>query len=211
MPSPPGCWSFSSRERKTAMDEKTIYGPEDCLTNEDDVFFSGRVVVFKPEALPGERRGIRQLFFCTQGADGVPDAADWPVFAVSLTNGECVRHKRGELLGLLKPELLPDRARLQLSQIRPLDSEVPKAPEFFGYCFLPDGRYTSCVPLADEMEVWEYIDIQRMYQHRLMVCDSEDCCVLEITGGKLVFPTPEMLEKPTPPEQPEPGVMELKL
>ena len=205
MPLPPDCWSFSNRERKTAMDEKTIYGPEDCLPNENDVFFSGRVVVLKPEALPGERRGVRQLFFCTQGA------ADWPVSAVSLADGECVRHRRGEILGLLKPELLPDRARLQLSQIRPLDSEIPKEPDFFGYCFLPDGRYTSGVPLADETEVREYVDIQRAYQHRLMVCDSEDCCVLEITGGKLVFPTQEMLEKQSPPEQPESGGMELKL
>lgn len=211
MSSRPGFWSFSSRERKPAMDEKTIYGPEDCLPNEDDIFFSGKVVVFKPEALPGERSGVRQLFFCTNGAGNVPDAVDWPVSAVSLANGEYVRYSRGEILGLLKPELLPDRARLQLSQIRPLDSEIPKEPEFFGYCFLPDGRYTSGVPLADEMEVREYVDIQRMYQHRLMVCDSEDCCVLEMMGGKLVFPTQEMLEKQSPPEQPEPGGMELKL
>lgn len=193
------------------MDEKTIYGPEDCLPNEDDVFFSGKVVVLKPEALPGEQRGVRQLFFCTQGADGIRDAANWPVSAVSLADGECVRHRRGEILGLLKPELLPDRARLQLSQIRPLDSEVPKKPELFGYCFLPDGRYASGVPLADEMEVREYVDIQRAYQHRLMVCDSEDCCVLEMMGGKLVFPTSEMLEKQSSSEQPEPGGMELKL
>lgn len=193
------------------MDEKTIYGPDDCLPNEGDVFFSGKVVVLKPEALPEERRGVPQLFFCTHGADGLPDAADWPVSAVSLADGECVRHKRGEILGFLKPELLPDRARLQLSQIRPLDSEVPQTPEFFGYCFLPDGRYASGVPLADGMEVREYVDIQRAYQHRLMVCDSEDCCVLKMIGGRLVFPTPEMLEKQSPPEQPEPGGMELKL
>ena len=193
------------------MDEKTIYGPEDCLPNEGDVFLSGKVVILKPEALPGERRGIRQLFFCTNGADGLPDAEDWPVSAVSLADGECVSRKCGEILGLLEPDLLPDRARLQLSQIRPLDSEAPKEPEFFGYCFLPDGRYASGVPLADETEVREYVDIQRAYQHRLMICDGEDCCVLEMMGGKLVFPTPEMLEKQSPPEQPEPGGMEMKL
>ncbi|QNK39969.1 hypothetical protein [Caproicibacter fermentans] len=190
------------------MDEKTIYGMEDCLPNEDDAFFSGMVVVLKPEALSGERHGVRQLFFCTQGADGIQDAANWPVSAVSLVNGECVRYRRGELLGLLKPELLPDRARLQLSQIRPLDSEIPKEPEFFGYCFLPDGRYASGVPLANDLEVREYIDIQSRYQHRLMICDREDCCVFEMRDGKLIFPTREAPDAQR--QEPDNG-MELKL
>lgn len=111
----------------------------------------------------------------------------------------------------MKPELLPDRARLQLSQIRPLDSEVPQDPEFFGYCFLPDGRYAAGVPLADDLEVREYIDTQYAYQHRLMICGCEDCCVFEMVGGKVVFPAPEMLEKQSPPDEPGQGGMEMKL
>ncbi len=111
-------------------------------------------------------------------------------------------------------ELLPDHARLQLSQIRPLDSELPKTPEYTGYCFLPDGRYAAGVPLSDEMEVREYIDIQREYQHHLMICDSEDSCVFEMTAGKVVFPTREDIERfnkeQTPPDAPEFGGMEMK-
>jgi hypothetical protein len=155
------------------------------------MFIAGFVAVIDPEALPEDQRGVRQLLFCEGGAGSFPNAADDTVRAVFLSNGECVIRKRGELLGLLKPELLPDRARLQLSQIRPLDSEVPKEPEFFGYCFLPDGRYASGVPLANDLEVREYIDIQSRYQHRLMICDREDCCVFEMRDGKLIFPTRE--------------------
>lgn len=141
-----------------------------------------------------------------------PDGSS--VHAVSLADGECVRRKRSEILGLLKSELLPDRARLQLSQIRPLDSEIPQIPEFFGYCFLPDGRYAAGVPLSDEMEVREYIDTQRGYQYRLMICDSEDNCVFEMTEGKIIFPTQEDIERfnkgQTLSNEPESGGMEMK-
>lgn len=177
------------------MGEKPVYTAEDCSQTGPDSFLSGRVIVVKPEALPAEQRGAGQLLFCVNGADGVPDPESWTVSAVSLADGEYIQKKRGELLGPLKPELLPERARLQLSQIRPPDTEAPQTPEFTGYCFLPDGRYAAGVPLADEMEVRKYIDIQRAYQHRLMICDSEDCCVFEAVEGKVIFPTPEMRER----------------
>ena len=197
------------------MDEKSAYGGEDCVQTGTGMFISGYVIVLKPEALPQDQHGIRQLLFCEGGLGSGPDEPDGSsVRAVSLANGECVRRKRSEILGLLKTELLPDRARLQLSQIRPLDSEVPKAPQFFGYCFLPDGRYAAGVPLSDEMEVREYIDTQRGYQHRVMICDSEDSCVFEMTAGKVTFPTREDIERfnkeQTPPDAPESGGMEMK-
>ncbi len=173
------------------MDEKPLYGEEDCSQTGNDLFLSGRVVVLRPEG----RSGINQLLFCENGADGISDAADWPISAVSLADGEYIRGKRGDILGLLKPELLPDRARLQLSQIRPLDTEATETPEFTGYCFLPDGRYATGVPLADELEVREYIDIQCACQHRVMICDREDCCVFEAVEGEVVFPTREMRER----------------
>ena len=197
------------------MDEKQVYGEEDCAQTGTGMFIAGYVAVLKPEALPKDQRGIRQLLFCEGGWGSGTDEPDGSsVRAVSLANGECVRRKRSDILGLLKPELLPDRARLQLSQIRPLDSEVPKTPEFFGYCFLPDGRYATGVPFSDATEVREYIDTQRGYQHRVMICDSEDSCVFEMTAGKVIFPTQEDIERfikeQTPPDAPESGGMEMK-
>lgn len=197
------------------MDEKPVYGEEDCVQTGTGMFIAGYVVVLKPEAVPKDQHGIRQLLFCEGGWGSVPDEVDGSsVRAVSLVGGECVRRRRSEILGLLKPELLPDRARLQLSQIRPLDSEVPKTPEYFGYCFLPDGRYAAGVPLSDEMEVLEYIDTQRGYQHRVMICDSEDSCVFEMTAGKIIFPSHEDIERfnkeQTPPDAPMSGGMEME-
>ena len=190
------------------FNEKLLYGPEDCICTGYDMFIAGRVAVLKPETLPEGHRGS-QLLFCTGGAGSFPDAAGDTVRAVSLSNGEGVSRKRGEILGLLKPELLSDCARLQLSQIRPLDSEVPKVPEFFGYCFLPDGRYAAGVPLSGELEVREYIDMQKDYQHRIMICDRDDFCVFEMVEGKVIYPTQEILDAHRDGQ--EPGCMELKL
>ena len=172
--------------------ENPLYGPEDCSCTGYGMFLAGRVAVLKPEALP---EGAGQLVFCTGGAGSDPNAVDCLVRAVSLSNGKCVSKKRNEILGLLKPELLPDDARLRLSQIRPLNSKVPEAPEYFGYCFLPNGRYAAGVPLSDGLEAWEYINVQKDYQHRMMVCDREDCCVFELQEGRLLYPTQEILDE----------------
>lgn len=177
----------------------------------NELSLSSRVIVLRPDTILKEQNGIRQLFFCANEAGGALNPEDRPVSVVSLANGEFVCRKRSEVLGILKSELLPDRARLQLSQIRPRNSESQKNPEFFGYCFLQDGRYAAGVPLSDEMEVREYVEIQREYQHRLMICDGEDCCVLEMLDGRLVFPTPEMLEKLQTPEASASGGLEMKL
>lgn len=176
------------------MDEKPLYGPEDCSHTGYDMFLTGYVAVMNPKVLTGEQCGVRQLLFCLGGEGGFPNAVNGTFRAISLFNGEYVIRRHSEILGLLTPELLPDRARLQLSQIRPLDSEVPKEPYFFGYCFLPNGRYASAVALSDDMEVREYIDVQRKYQHRIMVCDREDFCVLEIQEGRLLYPSQEVLD-----------------
>lgn len=189
------------------MDEKPLYGLKDCICNGYDMFITGRVAVMRTEALPnGIGQRDSQLIFCTGGAGSHPNAPGDFVRAVSLFNREHIQIKRSEIIGLLKPELLSERASLNLSQVRPLDSEIPLEPLFVGYCFLPDGRYTAGVPLSDEVEVSQYLDIQREYQHKIMICDRDDFCVLEMMKGKLIYPTQEILDAHR-----EQGSMELKL
>ena len=103
------------------------------------------------------------------------------------------------MIGTLKPEpeLLSDEAKLQLSQIRP--SGAPdlnrNEPQYSGYCFLPDGRYTSGVWLCSPGEVRDFIEIQKPYQHRVLICDRDDFAVMEIVEGKLVYPDSQTLEE----------------
>lgn len=193
------------------METKKIYTGQDCAETGEGMHFAGRVILLQAASLPERLRNAEhQLYFCVGGSGSIPDWTGNELQAVSLFDGELVNCNRSDVLGIAKPEVLSDMARLQLSQIRPLDSEIPKVPEFFGYCFLPNGRYAAGVPLSDELKVREYIDIQRAYQHKLMICDQDDCCVLEIIDGEIIYPTPEILEAHQK-EKEQNGGMELKL
>jgi len=195
------------------MSEKSLFTQEDCLQTGYGMSIDGKVIVLHPSSLPeGLRQAKYQLYFCTGGNGSNPNPVGHAVFTVSLVEGEKIRWNRSDVLGILKPELLPEYARLQLSQIRPsgaLDLKYHE-PQYSGYCFLPDGRYTSGVGLCSTKEVRDYIEMQRDYQHRVMICDREDFCVFEMIAGQIVHPSPETVEA-FPKEQQEQSGMELKL
>ncbi|MFZ5944312.1 MAG: hypothetical protein ACOYVD_09395 [Bacillota bacterium] len=195
------------------MSEEVLFSQEDCLQSGYDFSISGKVIVLKPSVLSEEFRNTKhQLYFCTGGFGSNPNPSGRSVFVVSLADGEQVRWNRSDILGIAKPEILSDHARLQLSQIRPAAALDLKShePQYSGYCFLPDGRYTSGVWLCSIKEVQDYIEMQKDYQHRVMICDRDDFCVFEMIDGKLIHPSPEVLEAFFK-EQQEPGGMELKL
>lgn len=180
------------------MNEKEILTQEDCIQTGYEMPISGRVIVLRPSSMLGEHRNAKhQLYYCTGGFGSNPNPSGRAVFAVSLANGEQTRWNRSDILGIAKPEVLTDHARLQLSQIRPPDALDLKGhePEFNGYCFLPDGRYTSGVWLCNIKEIQDYIEMQEDYQHRIMVCDRNNFCVFEMFDGKVVHPLPEALLK----------------
>lgn len=195
------------------MSEKALFTQQDCLQTGYDISIDGKVIVLKASALPeGFREAKHQLYFCTGGFGSNPNPSGRSVFAVSLADGEQVRWNRSDILGVAKHKILPDYALLQLSQIRPNGALDLKShePQYSGYCFLPDGRHTSGVWLCSTKEVKDYIEMQKDYQHRVMICDRDDFCVFEMIDGKLIHPSPEALEA-LKNDQPEPGGMELKL
>ena len=171
------------------MDAKQRYTEADCTETGFACSIKGKVIVLNCEALQQNCRN--QLFYCLcgNGADANPKGC--AVFLVSLSNGEFSLKRRNEVLGILKPELLPDSAKLQLSQVRPqgalnLNSHEPK---YSGYSFLPDGRYAAGVWLCSEKEVMDYVEMQKPYQHRIMICDRNDFCILEMQDQKLIYPS----------------------
>lgn len=195
------------------MSEKALFSQEDCLQTGYEMSIGGKVIVLKPSTLSEEYREARhQLYFCTGGFGSNPNPSGRSVFAVSLADGEQIRWNRSDILGIAKPEILSDHARLQLSQIRPAGALDLKShePQYSCYCFLPDGRYTSGVWLCSAKEVKDYIEMQKDYQHRVMICDRDDFCVFEMIDGKLIHPSSEALEAFLKERQ-EPGGMELKL
>ena len=167
---------------------------KDCVGIGEEVSLKSRVVVLAPRALPGNHPG--QLFFCT-GVQGTENPRHSIAQLVSLSTGEVWKCWHRDVIGILKPELLGETARLQLSQIRPFGAKDLRehSPEYSGYSFLPDGRYAAGVWLADPEEAWEYVMMQKDYQHRIMICDRDDFAVLEMHAGQMLFPGVQTLEE----------------
>lgn len=195
------------------MEENMLFTPLDCRQIGYDFSIAGKVVILCASSLPeNDRSAEYQLYFCTGGFGSKPNPSGRAVFAVSLENGKQTRWNRSDIMGIAKPEILTDHARLQLSQIRPAGAMDLKShqPQYSGYCFLPDGRYTSGVWLCSQKEMQEFIEMQMDYQHRIMICDRNDFCVFEMQEGKLLYPTQDMLEAHQK-EQEQNGGMEFKL
>ena len=179
------------------MMERTAFTHKDCTETGYAMPIADKVIVLKLSSLPQEYQDVRhQLYFCTGGNGSNPNPIGRSIFTVSLAEGEKIRWNRNDVLGVLKPELLPDSAKLHLSQIRPsgaLDLREHE-PKYSGYSFLPDGRYTAGVWLCNEKEVMDYIEMQKDYQHRMMICDRNDFCVFEMAKGEIIHPSPEVIE-----------------
>lgn len=179
------------------MTHTKLFTQEDCTETGYAMSIAGKVIVLKPSSLPQEcRNGNEQVYFCKGGNGSNINPIGRSILAVSLANGQFVRWNRSDVHGILKTELLSDSARLHLSQIRPggaLDL-TRHEPKYSGYAFLPDGRYTAGVGLCNEQEVKDYIEMQKDYQHRVMICDSDDFCVFEMEQGKVIHPSQEAIE-----------------
>lgn len=167
------------------------FNHEDCAQTGYSFSLKNKVVALSKAALPANHPG--QLFFCTGGNGANPDSIGRSVRLVSLSTGEPCRFLRSDVLGTLKPELLPEAEKLQLSQLRPGGSADLKThePQYSGYSFLKDGRYAAGVWLCSPEEVKDYVEMQTPYQHRVLICDRNDFAVMEVISGRLIFPTQE--------------------
>lgn len=157
--------------------------------------FQNRVLVMAPETLKPEYRSERnQLWLGGAGFGCNPALSGTMVSAVCLSDGECAPWRRDNFLGVIRPEKLPDWARLALGSLQADAPGADERHEFMGYSFLQNGAYGRGVPLRDVHEIKRYVERQQGYQHRVMICDRMDCCVLDIVDGKLIFPTQEQAD-----------------
>ena len=172
------------------MERRSTYTAADCSATGLGCSIQGKVVVLSHD------NPERQLYFCLCGNGAGVNPSGSAVFLVSLCTGEFALKNRSEVIGILKPELLTDSAKLQLSQIRPVGALDLKThePKYSGYSFLPDGRYASGVWLCTEQEALDYVEMQKPYQHRIMLCDRDDFCVLEMENGRLLHPSGKEME-----------------
>lgn len=170
-----------------------VYTHEDCEQVGAQTDFYQKVVVCSGSNLARLPPG--QLFLCVDRE--WKDRRQTLIDCISLANGESYLCRREEMIGILKPGLLPDEAKLHLSQIcrHARRDFAEQSPLYSGYCFLEDGKYAAGVWLYSEQEVMDYIELQKRYQHRVLICDRDDFAVLELVEGKQVFPDEQMLRR----------------
>ena len=143
---------------------------KDCMQTEKEISIQNRVVVLPSKVLPEHYTG--QLFFCTN-IQKTENPRHSIAHLVSLSTGEAWHCWNRDVVGVLRPELLGEKERLQLSQIRP-----PMAQD-----------------LRHSEEVWSYVMMQKDYQYRILICDRDDFAVLEMLEGRMIFPDVQSLEQ----------------
>mgnify|MGYP006940164083 CR=1 FL=1 len=57
--------------------------------------------------------------------------------------------------------------------------------------FLEDGRYAAGAWLCSPQEVMDYVEMQKPYQHRVLICDRDDFAVMEVVKEQVIFPNPK--------------------
>jgi len=175
------------------MGNKRIYSEQDCEAVGTEFSIRNNVVVVRRDVQVEGMSG--QLAFCLGGKGAEPNTSVEHALLVDLITGEHYSLPRADVIGVLYPELLPEEEKMQLSQIRPMGA-IPLNGEngmYSGYSFLEDGRYAAGVWLCSESEAMEYVKTQMRYQYRVMLCDRDDFCVLEIVDRHLVYPNKETL------------------
>ena len=60
--------------------------------------------------------------------------------------------------------------------------------------------------LCSPEEVKCYVEMQKDYQHRVLICDRDDFAVMEIVEGKLVFPDEQTLREYLEGQEPGGGM-----
>ena len=92
---------------------------DDCLPVSFEDCIKDHVVVLRGDSLrPEYRRISSQLLLCTGGFGAQGNARGRTCFATSLYDGEKTLCLRGDILGILPEDKLPDWAKAKLNEIR---------------------------------------------------------------------------------------------
>lgn len=195
--------------------DKKLFTLEDCAKDsyyKED--YEGKIIVMSPKVLKNRYHDEHfQLWLASYGFGCDPSLRGRAVFATCLYDNEYAEWRRENFLGTIKPEVLPDWAKMKLSQLRPnpFINKHEQTPKYRGYSFLENGRYNAGVWLYNENEVMEYVKLQKTYQHRVMICDLDDCNVLEVIKGEIIHPSKEDMKAFQKDQEQSGGSMRMSL
>ena len=95
-----------------------LFTKEHCKQNDYSQSIENKVVVIRPECLlPEYRTAVKQLVLATGGFGTHGNARGRAVYTVNLYSDKEARWNREDILGVLKPEFMPDWAAEKLKQV----------------------------------------------------------------------------------------------
>lgn len=95
-----------------------LFTKEHCTPNDYSQSIENKVVIIRPECLlPEYRTAVKQLVLATGGFGTHGNARGRAVYTVNLYSGKEARWNREDILGVLKPDFLPDWATEKLKQV----------------------------------------------------------------------------------------------
>ena len=88
-----------------------------AITSKDDL--TNQVLVLRPEILrPEYRSAIYQIVLCVGSFGAQPNSRGSACYCVNLINKENMRYARSQVVGILKPESIPEWAKKAIQQMQ---------------------------------------------------------------------------------------------
>ena len=118
------------REEHIRIDvDTTPITMKQCEPDSNDNNIDGKVIIIKAEVFrPEYRTSTRQLQLCTGGFGAQANSRGNACFCTNLYSGKTSRFERRDVLGVLKPEKMPEWAKQRLVEIRAAESQ-PKGKD----------------------------------------------------------------------------------
>ena len=103
---------------------------EQCIPLDSHMSLENKVAVIRPSSLrPEYHTGDKQLVLITGGFGASPNSRGRAVFTINLYSGKEARWNREDILGVLKPEHMPQWTKERLSQLRAVQQKKRHQPE----------------------------------------------------------------------------------
>lgn len=103
---------------------REAFTAEDCIPDSQTEQYVGRLIVIRAEILQRDKRTADyQLCRATGGNGCNPKARGQSVYAVAIYDGRKVRYDRADVLGIIKPERIPDWAKARIRQMEKQEME----------------------------------------------------------------------------------------
>jgi hypothetical protein len=98
---------------------KKLFTAKECYPNDYDASIENEVVVIKSEVFsPEYRRGEYQLIWAVSGNGAKANPSGHAIYCYQLNDGTHTRFERFDVLGVIRPECLPDWAAERLATIQ---------------------------------------------------------------------------------------------